>query len=306
MRPAAERLFASAQEFLSLPDYLQVWPGHGAGSACGKALGAVPDTTVGYERRFSPALHFVQKSEDEFVDFILEGQPEPPLYFERMKRWNRDGPPVLGALPQPSRMTAAEVGAVAGDNTTVVVDARIDRQQFMDGHLAGSLYAPLDNTFPTITGSYIEAELDIVLIVPEEGVEAAVLDLIRIGLDRVVGWAEPAVLKELPTVTTRVAQITDLDQLRQDGNGLVLDVRRKTEFDEGHFPGAVNVAHTRLKARIGEVPEGRDLFVHCRSGARAAAAASFLESQGRKVVYVDGLFEDWLASSAASEAAVQS
>ncbi len=298
MRPAAQRLFTSARGFLELPDYLQVWPGHGAGSACGKALGAVPETTVGYERRFSPALHFVQEGEDAFVDFILDGQPEPPLYFGRMKVWNRDGPPVLGALPEPPLLSAQEVDALAKNRSAVIVDTREDRTAFMAGHLAGSLYAPLDNTFPTITGSYLSEDDDIVLIVDETGLNQATLDLIRIGFDRVVGWTPPNTLKELTLATTQVAMASDLDALRDDGSAIVLDVRRRTEYDEGHVPGALNVAHTRLRARLDEVPEGQRVLVHCRTGARAAAAASFLEREGRDVVYVDGLFTDWQAASA--------
>ena len=99
MEPSARRLYSSVQRFLELPDYLQVWPGHGAGSACGKALGAVPETTVGYERRFSPAIEAAKRGEDAFVDFILEGQPEPPIYFARMKRDNKLGAPSWATCP---------------------------------------------------------------------------------------------------------------------------------------------------------------------------------------------------------------
>jgi hydroxyacylglutathione hydrolase len=95
IEPSARRLYQSARRFLTLPDYLQVWPGHGAGSACGKALGAVPFTTVGYERRVSPALAATASGERAFTDFIVAGQPEPPDYFARMKQLNRVGPPVL-------------------------------------------------------------------------------------------------------------------------------------------------------------------------------------------------------------------
>lgn len=296
MGPAASRLYASARSFLELPDYLQVWPGHGAGSACGKALGAVPETTVGYERRFSPALHFVQKDEASFVNFILEGQPEPPLYFARMKRLNRDGPPVLGGLPQPREFSADELLEAASSRSAVVVDARKDRNTFMSGHLAGALYAPFDNTFPTITGSYIGEDDDIVVILEPDEVNDAVLDLVRIGLDRVIGWAPPTALAGLPMASIDTAMTADLDTLLADRGGTVVDVRRKTEFDEGHVSDAVNVAHTRLKARIGEVPTEGPLLVHCRSGARAAAAAAYLAREGHEVVYVDGLFADWLAA----------
>jgi len=112
MEPSAKQLFESAQWLGSLPEFVQVWPGHGAGSACGKALGAVPTSTVGYERRFNHALRLATgdaATEGMFVDFILQGQPEPPLYFERMKRVNRAGPDVLGALHAAPRYPLAKL-----------------------------------------------------------------------------------------------------------------------------------------------------------------------------------------------------
>ncbi|MDZ7680808.1 MAG: hypothetical protein U5J63_03615 [Fodinibius sp.] len=108
MKPAAKKLYQSVEEFRNLPEYLQVWPAHGSGSACGKALGAVPKSTVGYELRFSPAFR-AATSEQEFVDFILDGQPEPPLYFGRMKKVNREGSAVLGNLPKPQKMSISDI-----------------------------------------------------------------------------------------------------------------------------------------------------------------------------------------------------
>ena len=108
MEPAARRLFQTVRKLHDVPDFVQVWPGHGAGSACGKALGAVPMSTIGYEMRFNPAIR-AATSEDEFVDFILSWQPEPPLYFATMKKLNKVGPPVLGGVPQPKRMKATEL-----------------------------------------------------------------------------------------------------------------------------------------------------------------------------------------------------
>jgi hydroxyacylglutathione hydrolase len=98
--PSARRLFDSTKRFLALDDHVQVWPGHGAGSACGKALGAVPQSTVGYERRFNAGLSFDE--EQSFVDAILDGQPEPPIYFARMKELNKSGVPILGDPPSSS------------------------------------------------------------------------------------------------------------------------------------------------------------------------------------------------------------
>jgi len=107
MEPSARTLYKTVEQFKSMPEYMQVWPGHGAGSACGKALGAIPETTVGYELRYNNSLKSAT-SEDNFVNFILEGQPEPPLYFARMKRDNKIGPAVIGGLPKVNRLTLNE------------------------------------------------------------------------------------------------------------------------------------------------------------------------------------------------------
>ena len=281
MRPSAERLHASATGFLNLPDYMQVWPGHGAGSACGKALGAVPVSTVGYEKRFSPALAAVRRGRDSFVDWILTDQPEPPLYFARMKTLNRDGVAVLGGLPEPQHVS---IDALA-DQGAVVLDTRLDRVAFMRGHLAGALYAPLDKTFPTIAGSYVlPEEQGVYLVIEAKDIDKAVRQLIRIGIDDIRGYVTPseveaaADLVSIPRLT--FAEVADLD-------GIVLDVRRASEFSCGHLDGGINIAHTRLIPRFDELPTGTRVQVHCTTGARAACAASYLARRGVDVVYID-------------------
>ncbi len=185
--PAARALFASVQRFLDLGDELQVWPGHGAGSACGKALGAIPQSTVGYEKRYNGSIDAARRGEDAFVEAILDAQPEPPLYFGRMKRLNRDGVPPLAALPTPRALAPADLADV-GD--AVIVDTRADRSAFMAAHLPGALYAPFDTQFNTTVGSYVtDPETEIVLVINEADVAEAVRDLVRIGLDRVVAYA---------------------------------------------------------------------------------------------------------------------
>lgn len=295
--PSARRLYESARVFLGRPEWLQVWPGHGAGSACGKALGAVPTTTVGYERRFSPALAAVGEGERAFVDFILAGQPEPPLYFARMKRLNKEGPPVLGALPAPPRLDAAAVAAFAARRDAVVLDTRRDRRAFFADHLRGSLFAPFNRTFPTVAGSYVTPEQEIVLLAAASDVGEAVRCLVRVGLDRVVGWAPPEGLAALPASARATLPVVEFgaefEARRQQSGAAVLDVRGASEFDDGHVPGAVQVAHTRLAAELERVPAGSPLLVHCESGARSASAASLLARHGYPVVAVDGNFVDW-------------
>jgi len=300
MRPSARRLYRSTRSLLELPDHLQIWPGHGAGSACGKALGAVPQSTVGYERRFNGSLRAAQGSEEEFVERILAGQPEPPFYFARMKRLNREGVPLLGELPQPPELEARELAELSGRRDIVVLDTRGDRRSYLEGHLQASIHAPLDRTFPTIAGSYAEPELPLYLIVERERVEEAVRDLIRIGLDRITGFAPLETLRSVSgLVSTPSIGFDALERQRGETEVTVLDVRSASEFLSRHVPGALNVPHTRLLPRLAEVPRDTEILVHCESGARSAAAASLLEREGFRVVHVEGDFSEWEPASTA-------
>ncbi|HSR41841.1 MAG TPA: MBL fold metallo-hydrolase, partial [Longimicrobiales bacterium] len=196
MRPAAEALYASLDRLLELDDWLQVWPGHGAGSACGKGLGSVPESTLGYERRFNPSIAAARRGRDAFVESILADQPDPPLYFARMKRLNRDGPPPLGELPDPRRLAPEELAELAG-GAVQLLDARADRSAFMAAHLRGSLYASLEEDFATVAGSYLDPDRPVVLVVDEADRDEAVRTLVRVGIDRIEGWATPGSLDAL-------------------------------------------------------------------------------------------------------------
>ncbi|MFZ9915879.1 MAG: MBL fold metallo-hydrolase, partial [Phycisphaerales bacterium] len=288
--PSAHRLYQTVKRTESWPDWLQVWPGHGAGSACGKALGAVPQTTVGYERRFNPALRAAE-SEQSFVDFILDGQPEPPLYFARMKRDNKMGPAVLGGLPKPREMSAAEVARL-DTKRTAVIDTRA-WNTFRDGHLAGSLFAPLANSFNADAGSFVDEGEEIVLIVEPARVEEAVRDLVRIGLDKVVGWFDAARFAEIAaaggrTIATPEIAAADARAYIDARQPFVLDVRRAAEFANGAIDGALNAAHTRLRSRLADLPRSRELLVHCQGGVRSARACALLERHGFTVTNMAG------------------
>ncbi len=307
--PAARQLYASVHRFLDLDDGVQVWPAHGAGSACGKALGAVPQSTVGYERRFNGAIDAARRGESAFVEAILDGQPEPPLYFARMKAQNRDGVPTLGALPTPRSLTRDALAALADEEAAdrtptvlsdaVIVDTRPDPSAFMAAHLPGALYAPLGSTFSTVVGSYVtDPETPLVLIVPEARVEEAVCDLVRIGLDHVVAYATYETLATHIQGGGASASIPEVDfeAVRARGqDAVVVDVRRAAEVEEGHVPGSVWAPHTRLAERLDEIPTDQPLLVHCQSGVRAAVASAFLASTGRDVTYVNAPFADYRA-----------
>ena len=145
---AARVLYRSLQRFRSLPEHLQVWPGHGAGSACGKGLSAMPQTTVGYELRYSWA--FAARDEAEFVEQVLAGQPEPPRYFKEMKRINRDGPAILGGFRRPARMPESKLPSLLKAGA-IVVDLRT-AAGFAAGHVPGTINIPLNRSFTTWAG----------------------------------------------------------------------------------------------------------------------------------------------------------
>lgn len=309
MEPSARSLYQSVQRFLELPDHLQVWPGHGAGSACGKALGAVPQTTVGYEKKFNPMIQAAREGENAFVDAILEGQPEPQLYFARMKRDNKEGPPVLGEPPTPRELTVAELGDVAENEEGLLVDTRLDRSAFMARHIPGALYAPMNKSFNTVVGSLVEEETTpIYLIVDEDEVEEAVRDLLRIGYDRVEGFATPEVLQRYfqeggASETIDEISFEEVETLRQKEDTTVLDVRYRSEFEEGHVEAALNASYTRMPEYAATLPTDTTLLVHCASGARAAAATAFLRRSGYDVKYVNDSFSNYLLHTS-EEAAV--
>ena len=298
---SAEALYESAKKFIDLPDYLQVWPAHGAGSACGKALGAVPTSTVGYEKRFNPALLHAQ-SPDEFVGFILEGQPEPPLYFARMKQQNRDGVPLLGRLPSPEELGADDAKALRGSQRVAVIDVRA-WDEFREGHLPGSLWAKLGSAFHPVAGSYVDPSQEVYLVVDgASAVEPIVRELVRIGIDKVRGFVTGETMRTIDgLVKTKELSSAELRKGIESGELFVLDVRRAAENAEASIPGATNVAHTRLPNHLDELPKDKEIVVHCRSGVRSASAASLLEREGFDVVNLAGGFLAWEKSGGKTE-----
>ena len=298
MRASARDLFASLQRFAKLPDWLQVWPGHGSGSACGKGISAVPHSSLGYERRFNWA--FAITSEEDFAREVLAGQPEPPAYFAEMKRVNKRGPRILGPLVRPVRLEAGDIVGVMASGTTVVDTRPADA--FAARHLPGTLNIPLNKSFSTWAGSILPYERDLYLLIDDnvaERADEAVRDLAMIGLDRIAGyfgvdaltaWQEQGgALADMPQV-----RATDLAPLLSRGSVQVIDVRGASEWEGGHLPGAPNIPLATLAARLAEVQRDRPVVVQCQSGGRSAIAASLLRAKGVKdVLNLSGGFSAW-------------
>lgn len=293
MAASARQLFGSLRSIAAMPDYLQIWPGHGAGSACGKALGAVPQSTLGYERRTNWAL--ATTDESEFVEQVLAGQPEPPAYFARMKRLNATGAP--DHTPRASASEHELRDAIAHD--ALVVDVRA-ATEFATGHLTGSLNVPLGKSFLTWAGSVIPADRDIVLVgspALRGATESAIRDLRLIGIDRVVGVLTPPAAQlepnQRPLSILRSMQAGALGAETTAGL-TVLDVRSRTEWAEGHVPGATHIPLAELTGRMDELRGAGPIAVHCQGGSRSAVAASVLGAAGYDVANVEGGYAAWL------------
>lgn len=294
MEPSARQLRDSLRNRLaSYADYLQILPAHGAGSACGKSLGAVPTTTLGYERRFNGIFKLATSGREGFVEQILAGQPDPPLYFATMKRVNRDGIAVTGGVPTPPHLDAVNFAVKAGNPAVRILDARANRETFDAAHVARAIHAPLRTPFfSTSAGSFLSESDEILLVIEnEDDIGLAVRQLYRIGLDNVVGWitVEEAKVGGLLVDTISKIDFSAFDPAKALSEGEIVDVRTTSEFQQGHLDGARSFPYTRLKARMADLPQDRRLFIHCGTGKRASLAASFLRAEGFDTVHIDGV-----------------
>lgn len=293
----AKDLFASLRtRFLTLPDYVQVLPAHGSGSACGKALGAVAATTVGYERRFSWwARYLADDDERGFIDELLHGQPDAHAYFQRMKTQNRNGPAVIGALPELREHTATELIDALSADRMIFVDTR-HHSEVHAGTVARSLNIP-GAAKAASYGAWIydpEAEHRPLVLLAASRAEAAQLrdHLIRVGIDTAHGFISS--LEGIDLVTPKVVDPTELDEFER---ALLLDVRNEREYADGHLPRAEQMSGGRVMWHLDRLPAQGDgtIVTYCRSGVRNSVVASAMRRAGYDVAELDGSYDGWTA-----------
>ncbi|HUG14676.1 MAG TPA: MBL fold metallo-hydrolase [Thermomicrobiales bacterium] len=300
-RALASSLYRTVHEtFMRLDDDIIVYPGHGAGSACGKAIGDAPSTTMGQEKRFNYA--FQPMAEEQFVELMLDGLPEPPPYFPVMKRLNKQGPPVLGDIPAAPRvdtdhLRAAQRGAPHG---ATLLDVR-QASAFGAGFLRGALNIGLGPDLPNWAGWAVPYGTPITLIVSaEDEVEEAVTHLIRIGLDSIAGYAvaDAAAWRAVGLAVQQLEQIdvTEAHERSSSDNLQLLDVRNPDEWETCCVAGAHTIPVGRLAlGQENGLDPTRPVGVMCAVGYRSSLGASVLKARGFEKVYnVSGGMGAWL------------
>ncbi len=282
--------YKTVERFKSMPDHLQIWPAHGAGSACGKALGAIPSTTLGYEKLVNPAFQF--NEEQTFVDWLLDGQPEAPKYFAQMKKVNKIGSPLVSELAEPQPLGRAELEQAIAEGA-LVLDMR-DRDDFTQGHVPGTVnIAEREGACVNYAGWFVDFDGPTYIIAEPDATDFIITNLRAIGVDRIDGVFTPEVVAE--------ADLEQLPQVSPDEvaanlqNYTLIDVRGATEYAEGHVTGARNIPLGYLPRHLEELPRDKTLVTHCASGYRSQIAASMLQKHGFKVANMGVAQEEWSA-----------
>ncbi len=294
-------------KLLKLPDPVEIYPAHGAGSACGRNIGRERSSTIGEQKRVNPSLR--RMSREEFIRRMTTDLPPAPAYFGFDAEANRRGASALAELPAPPGLAAVEVRRHAAQGA-VVLDVR-DGAAWAAGHVPGSLNVSLGGQFASWVGSLVPVGNPIVLVADEpDEIEEGRMRLARVGLENVVGYLEGGIAEwERAEETVGSTELLSVDELRArmaSGGLRVLDVRRPGEFEMGHVPGAVNGPLDDLTKRLSDGAGAGDqdapLAVLCQSGYRSSIAVSLIAPHHKGPLFnVVGGTGAWMDSGAPVE-----
>lgn len=292
----AKQMYESIKRFAELPDYVQVWPGHGAGSACGKALGAVPSSTVGYEKVRNWAFQY-PTDETGFVRYLLTDQPEPPKYFAMMKKLNKVDRPLLTEVPKLKKLDTDTLLANM-DKGIKLLDAR-NKADFAAGFIPGSINIQGNNAFATWAGWFLEYDEPFMLVADDDQIEDLTRKLMRIGLDSAIGyvnnpndWAQKT---DKPLAKANVISLEEFKAAKQQNNLQIVDLRGASEYHTAHIPGAENVFVGTIEKNLDKVSKDRKVVIHCQGGDRASIAYSILAKHGyNNVLNYSAGMNEWI------------
>lgn len=285
----AAQMFESLKKFVALPDYVQVWPGHGAGSACGKSLGSVPSSTVGYEKIRNWAFQYADDFEG-FREYLLSDQPEAPYYFAMMKKLNKVDRPFLLSVPSHPTLNFQEI---ENPEKYTLIDTR-SKSVFAAGHIPNSINIQNNKGLANWAGWMINYDEQLILVVEDGTQEEVTRKLMRIGMDNIVGF-----ISSLDGVKgLEKSELIDADRVEEwknDPDTILLDVRSLSEYKNSHIPGAKHQFVGSLVKNLPEQWRNNRLIIQCQSGDRATIAYSYLKKQGFQHLYnYSGSFMDWV------------
>ncbi len=288
----AKEMYYSVQDFSTLPEFIQVWPGHGAGSACGKALGAVPSSTVGYEKIRNWAFQY-EEDKEGFIKYLLEGQPEPPKYFAMMKKLNKVERPLLTEVPKHKKLSKDEF-LKAYNSGVKVIDTR-SKVDFAEGFIPKSINIQGNNSFSTWMGWLVNYSEPFILVANEDQMEDITRKLMRIGMDQMMGYVDDMKSMGLNLQTADVIDIGEFKTYLNREDVQVIDVRNKTEYEATHIENSENVFVGTLEDNFDKISRDKKIVIHCQSGDRSAIAYSLLKKNGfENVKNFSGGMKEWM------------
>ena len=304
-RELAGTLYDSLHDkLLQLPDDVEVFPAHGAGSLCGRAMSQDRSSTIGRERRTNYALQAPDKA--SFVELLTAELPDRPKYFAADVEINRSGAPLLSEFPELAPFSPAETLAEQ-QRGAVVLDTR-DDGAFSSGHVPGSINISLDGQFASWAGTIVGLENDVVLVTDDaEQVTESRTRLARVGIERVTGYLAGGITAwmaaRMPLATTRQLSPSEFAAAIAAPGVQIIDVRRDAEWAAGHIRGARHLPLSRLLGALDDIDPERPVAVHCKSGYRSAIACSLLQRAGfREIVDLKDGFDAWCEAGLGSEA----
>jgi len=288
----AHQLYQSLHISLAtLPDGVQVYPGHGAGSLCGSGMSERSESTLGYERATNPLFRL---NEEEFVREILVSVPPMPSYYPRMKTMNAQGAQILAVVPGNHALSSMDLKDIASAPDIVVLDLRRP-EAFGGAHIPGAINIGAGQNLSLWAGWMLEPGKRIVLVNDTGDDEASRRALIRVGLDNIAGFLRNGMPSWIDAGLdfARTTQLSIGEVLRREAAALVVDVRSDREWTSGHIEGAWHIMLGDLSRRIAELPRERSIITVCGSGYRSSIAASRLAQNGISVSSMDGGMAAW-------------
>jgi hydroxyacylglutathione hydrolase len=305
----AEKLYDSLHDnLLKLPDFCEVYPAHGAGSLCGRAMGAKRTSTIGYEKKYNSALLISDR--DKFIESLTTNMPAAPDHFSRCSATNGKGPALVRELAALKPAGPAEFRQMAGSEDSIVLDIR-NYEAFGGQHIPGAYHIDFGGNFVTFSGWILPPEKEILIVADSfEQAQEAVVWLRRVGLDKTVGCLEGGMFAwataGLPMEHICQLSIEELRGLTTEGDGMTLvDVRAPREFESNHISGAVNIPVADLRSRYKELSKDKPLALICSTGHRSSLGASILKQRGFKEIYnVAGGMTGYSAAGYSSECPV--